>query len=233
MVFISKKHPLMLAALAAFFCWSLNAPQAQAQQPDSTALRVPQDSSARAGADSAQPVSQPLLRKSLRFIGQRAPNPVRFFKKDYPNPRKAVLLAAALPGAGQLYNKKWWKVPIVYGVLGGMAWWAYDNGSLYSEYAINYKALVDEDPNTKVTDPKYEQVDVETLRVYRDRFRKYTEQTYLGLGLVYLLSVTDAYVDAQLYHFDVSDDLSLRLKPSLQSSPGLGATLGIGLQLKF
>lgn len=226
MIFLPKISALAVFALAIFLSFTT-----QAQKPDSTVLVLP-DSAASARPDSSQPaVIQ--RRGPFRVVGKYATAPVRFLKKDYPNPRKAVLLAAVLPGAGQLYNKKWWKVPIVYGALGGMAWWAYDNGSTFSEYSINYKALVDDDPNTKVTDPKYEAVDVETLRAYRDRFRKYTEQTYLGLGLMYLLSVTDAYVDAQLYNFDVSDDLSLQLKPAIISSPGWGATWGLGVQLKF
>ena len=218
MILRPKKYGFGPVALAAFFCFWLNAPAVFAQQPDSTVLVLP-DSAAVAQADSAMPVAQ------------KHRGPLHFFKKDYPNPRKAVLLAAVIPGAGQLYNKKWWKLPIVYGAIGGMAWWTYDNASTFSEYSINYKAQVDDDPNTKVTDPKFETVDVETLRAYRDRFRKYTEQSYLGLGLVYLLSITDAYVDAQLYNFDVSEDLSLRLVPSLQSSPGFGAAFGIGLQI--
>lgn len=156
-----------------------------------------------------------------------------FFRKKYPDPRKAVLLATLLPGAGQAYNKKWWKLPLVYGALGGMAWWTYDNASTYSEYSINYKALADENPNTQVTDPRYEFVPIETLRTSRDRFRKYTEQSYLTLGLLYLLSITDAYVDAQLHGFDVSDDLSLRLVPATSATPGDGIALGIGLRLSF
>ncbi len=229
MILRPKKYGFSLVALAAFFCFWLNAPAASAQQPDSTILVLP-DSAALAQADSALPGAQK-RRGPLRFIREHSPDPIPFFKKDYPNPRKAVLLAAVIPGTGQLYNKKWWKLPIVYGAIGGMAWWTYDNASTFSEYSINYKAQVDDDPNTKVTDPKFETVDVETLRTYRDRFRKYTEQSYLGLGLVYLLSITDAYVDAQLYNFDVSEDLSFRLVPSLQSSPGFGAAFGIGLQI--
>lgn len=191
--------------------------QAHAQQPDTIKVVLP-DSIALARTDSTLPA-----RKSS----------LRFFRKNYPDPRKAVLLATVLPGAGQAYNRKWWKIPIVYAALGGMAWWTYDNASLYSEYSINYKALVDEDPNTNVTKPAYQFVDIETLRDSRDRFRKYTEQSYLTLGLLYLLSVTDAYVDAQLYKFDVSDDLSLRLRPTLPAAPHTGMALGIGLQLSF
>lgn len=226
MILRPKKYGFGPVALAAFFCFGLNLPAALAQQPDSAVLVLPDSVALAVQADSAQQ-----RKGGLRFLRKVPHAPVQFFKKNYPDPRKAVLLAAVLPGAGQLYNKKWWKLPIVYGALGGMAWWTYDNAATFSEYSINYKALVDDDPNTKVTDPKFETVDVETLRAYRDRFRKYTEQSYLGLGLVYLLSVTDAYVDAQLYNFDVSEDLSLRLVPTMQSSPGFGAAFGIGLQI--
>lgn len=204
-------------AIAILVFFLLNSAPVLAQQPDT--VRILPDSVVTVQTDSSK------IKARKHFPG------VDFFTRKYPDPRKAALLAAVLPGSGQAYNKKWWKVPIVYAALGGMTWWTVDNVRTYHEYRDNYKLLVDENPNTNPADPKYLTVTTETLRQYRDRFRKYSEQSYLGLGLLYLLSVTDAFVDAHLHNFDVSDDLSMRLVPNLQSSPGFGASFGLGVQI--
>jgi hypothetical protein len=155
-----------------------------------------------------------------------------FFTKNYPNPRKAALFAAVLPGSGQIYNRKWWKVPIVYAALGGMTWWTADNVRQYRVLRDEYKARVDENPAT-APDPIYARLDNQTIRDYRDLFRKYSEQSYIGLSFVYLLSITDAFVDAHMYRFDVSEDLSLQLQPKANATPGFGVSVGLGVSLGF
>ncbi len=155
-----------------------------------------------------------------------------FFTKNYPNPRKAALFAAVLPGTGQIYNRKWWKVPIVYAALGGMTWWTADNVRQYRVLRDEYKARVDENPAT-TPDPIYARLDNQTIRDYRDLFRKYSEQSYIGLSFVYLLSITDAFVDAHMYRFDVSEDLSLQLQPKANATPGFGLSVGLGICLGF
>lgn len=158
----------------------------------------------------------------------------RFFVKKYPNPRAAALLSFLLPGAGQAYNKKWWKIPIVYGALGGMTWLALDNDKTYQGLKKNYKWLVDGDDNTNPTEAPYIYMSSGQMKSYRDQFRGYTEKSYLFLGITYLLAVTDAFVDAHLASFDVSDDLSLRLEPAIQSGAGgFGASFGVGIKLGF
>jgi hypothetical protein len=180
-----------------------------AQQPDS--LRIPIDSI---------PVSLP---DSGQHIAPRSHFIHHFFTDKYPDPKKALLLSLILPGSGQAYNKKWWKIPLVYAAVGGMTWWTIDNVREYHDARDNYLWLVDTDPNTNPVG-KYATGDRETLKSYRDLRRHYAEQTYLGLGLVYLLSLTDAFVDAHLAHFDVNDDLTLGLKTGI-GTPGLGFTL--------
>jgi hypothetical protein len=155
-----------------------------------------------------------------------------FFTKNYPNPRKAALFAAVLPGSGQIYNRKWWKVPIVYAALGGMTWWTADNVRQYRVLRDEYKARVDENPAT-APNPIYARLDNQTIRDYRDLFRKYSEQSYIGLSFVYLLSITDAFVDAHMYRFDVSEDLSLQLQPKANATPGFGLSVGLGVSLGF
>lgn len=153
-----------------------------------------------------------------------------FFTDGYPNPRKAAFLSLAIPGAGQAYNRRWWKVPIVYATLGGLVWLEVTNVRQYREYRDNYRLLADGDPDTNPTDPKYQNVDATNLKYVRDVYRKYVDQSSLALGLAYLLTATDAFVDAHLRTFDTSDDLTLRFRPNVQSS-GMGPAFGLALQI--
>lgn len=184
------------------------------QKPDS--LRVVPDSS---GVLPIKPVKNALLH---RFLG-----------KDYPNPRKAALLGLVFPGGGQIYNKRWWKLPLVYGAIGTALGFEIHNVREHRAARDNYKWAVDDDDLTNPVG-KFAGRDATTLRSYRDTFRRYTELSAVALSLVYLLSISEAYVDAHLKDFDVNEDLSLHLRPSLQAAPGLGAAYGFGVcvQLK-
>lgn len=158
----------------------------------------------------------------------------RIFTKDYPNPRTAAYLSLALPGAGQAYNRRWWKLPIVYGVLGTATYFEIQNYRQYAALRDNYKWVVDEDPNTNPTEAPYTQLDATSLKNYRDQWRRYFEQTTLILGLAYILTATEAFVDAHLSRFDVSDDLSFRLRPAAEPvSLGGGVAFGVGVSLQF
>jgi hypothetical protein len=157
---------------------------------------------------------------------------VQFFKKDYPNPRKALILSLILPGSGQAYNRKWWKIPIVYGALGGVGYWEITQIKEYKVLKSSYKALVDDDPAT-IPDARWIKYDKVTLKANRDISRKNLERSSLILGLMYLLAVTDAFVDAHMYSFDVSEDLSLQFCPKMQSIVGIGTGFGIGMQMAF
>lgn len=157
----------------------------------------------------------------------------RVFTKDYPNPKTALLLSFAFPGAGQAYNRKWWKIPIVYAVLGGLVYVEIDNIQEYRRLRDNYKLLVDGDDNTNPTEEPYSLIDATSMKQYRDQWRRYVEQSTVALGLAYILTATEAYVNAHLSQFDVSDDLSLRLQPRFQANPGTGITFGLGATLQF
>jgi hypothetical protein len=193
----------------------LNGFFAKAQQPDS--MLVLPDSAALAQTDSAT----------------KRPGPVRrFFTKDYPKPGRAALLAI-VPGAGQAYNRKWWKIPIVWGAIGTALYFEIDNVKQYRELRDNYELLVDGDPNTNPSEPPYNQLDETAMKNYRDQWRRYVEINSLILGLLYMMQIADAYVDAHLNRFDVSDDLSLRFQPKMEAAPGFGATFGVGASLHF
>ncbi|MCS6928202.1 MAG: DUF5683 domain-containing protein [Saprospiraceae bacterium] len=150
----------------------------------------------------------------------------RTFLGEYPSPRTAVILSLVLPGAGQVYNKKWWKLPIAYGVLGTLIYLEVKNVHQYRALRNNYKWAVDDDPTTNPT-PPYNRLSASALREYRDQSRNRVERNALGIGLAYLLTAADAFVDAHLARFDVEESLSGRLRPSVRLGVGGMPVLGI------
>ena len=159
-----------------------------------------------------------------------------FFSKDYPNPKKAAYLSLAFPGGGQIYNKRWWKLPLVYGALGGVVYAIDYNQDYYRLFKNAYQQKVNDQP---ITDPKalalgLDRLDPRSLRLFRDRYDKNTQLSYIGLVFVYALQSVEAFVDAHLKTFDVNEDLSLQLKPSFQQDVLAGQpALGIGVALRF
>lgn len=153
-----------------------------------------------------------------------------FITKDYPSPKKAAYLSLALPGAGQMYNKRWWKVPLVYGALGGMVLTIDYNQGLYRRFKKAYIQKLNGE------ETEFEGFAVNTpsgLRRLRDKYDKSTQLSYIGLVFVYGLQAMEAFVDAHLKTFDVSEDLSLQLKPSLQTDSFGQSALGVGVALRF
>lgn len=156
-----------------------------------------------------------------------------WFARDYPNPKKAAIMSLVVPGAGQVYNKGIWyvKVPVIYGALGGMVYLIDFNQSSYRRFRDAYRARLQDQPhefsNTRLDNER-------TLRVLRDNYDKNTQLSYVGLVVVYALQSVEAFVDAHLNTFDMSDDLTLQLKPSFESDLISGQpTLGVGVVLKF
>lgn len=128
------------------------------------------------------------------------------------SPKKAVIFALTLPGAGQIYNKKYWKLPIVYGGFGGLGYLALTNGIKYDCYRKSYLAMVDDDPTTLNTcDPS---LSISEMKILRNSYLQNFENSLLGLAGFYILTVVDAFVDAHLMHFDISNDLSISVKPT-------------------
>lgn len=138
------------------------------------------------------------------------------------SPRVAAIRSAILPGLGQIYNKKYWKVPIVYAGLGITGYIFVDNIKTYREYRFAYNArykasqqgatAADSVDYNTLTD-FYKRVSPESIRAARDRFRKYIDYSVVFFVLFWGLNVVDATVDAHLKAFDVSPDLSLYIKP--------------------
>jgi len=148
------------------------------------------------------------------------------------SPKKATILSACLPGAGQIYNKKYWKLPLVYGGIGVSVYLGIRYGNDYTFWRDEYRIATDGDT---ATNGEYTNLLSEAaIRDNRDTFRRWMELSYISAGLIYILQIIDANVDAHLMEFDVSDDLSLRVEPkTLPVYNQRHQALGLGVTLKI
>lgn len=139
------------------------------------------------------------------------------------DPIRAMWLAMVFPGAGQMYNGKFWKLPIIYGGYLGCVYALNWNGQMLKDYTQAYLDIMDDDPNTdsymKMLPFGYnisgkEERFKEIFKNKKNYYRKYRDMSILAFAGVYLISVIDAYVDAELSCFDISRDLSFHWEPS-------------------
>jgi uncharacterized protein DUF5683 len=156
--------------------------------------------------------------------------------KAQHSPRKAAVRSAIIPGWGQAYNKKIWKIPIIYAALGVTGYIFVDNLNTYKDlrfaYTAKYEASHPPFDSTKYhqMDPQYIPISEEALRQGRDQFRRYVDYAAVFFIIFWGLNVVDAVVDAHLKAFDISPDLSLKIKPSYNP---ISNSAGICLVLKF
>lgn len=141
--------------------------------------------------------------------------------------KKATWLSAALPGAGQVYNHKVWKVPIVYGGLAAMGYFIKTNADKYKKYNDALIKRYDADPNNE----ELTNITSENLRLLSDNYHRNRDLSIAGAVFVYLLNIIDAHVDAHLYTFNVDDNLSLNIQPSIESNPYSTIAFQPGLRL--
>lgn len=202
--------------------------------PDSVEMAAP-DSTVQAVLMAADSVGVPEVKMKTDFK---------------PNPTRAVLYAL-VPGLGQIYNRKYWKLPIVYGGLMGCMYAVTWNNKNYQDYSEAYKDimydaatnpddqekwhqswqdLTSRDPSTLINDANFR----DQLKRQKDYFRRYRDLSIIITVGVYALSIVDAYVDAQLFDFDISPDLSMRVEPVVSPktrvTPG---SYGLNCCLKF
>ncbi|MCU4176271.1 DUF5683 domain-containing protein [Carboxylicivirga sp. N1Y90] len=163
------------------------------------------------------------------------------------SPHKATFYAAILPGLGQAYNKKYWKIPILYAGIGGLAYAIHFNSKYYNSYKSAYRDFIIRDPGNKsylefippnLTEEQvtgqYEDWFESALLNKKQYYRRYRDLSYLGMVGIYIIQMVDAAVDAHFYNFDISDDLSMRVEPAMMApAPGEFAGLGVQIQLKF
>ena len=170
-------------------------------------------------------------------------------KRWIPDPAKATWMALVIPGGGQIYNRKFWKLPIFYGGFAGCAYALTWNNKMYNDYSDAYRAAVNEEwDSSSITDllpPGYvgnishSQL-TETLRKRKDTYRRYRDMSIFAFIGVYLLSVVDAYVDAELSNFDITPDLSMKVEPAVIDNNSTGSqyspvtrSKSVGLQCSF
>lgn len=153
-------------------------------------------------------------------------------KNDLPIPARSAMLSATLPGLGQAYNGAYWKIPIIYAGFGAVVYAVNFNNTKYQYWRKAYIAKVDGNPNTIDNYPFNSDA---ALRRQMEYFRRNLELSYIMGAVLYLLNILDANVQAHLMDFDVSPDLSLKIKPQIAPVPSLTgpATHGPGLTLTF
>lgn len=170
----------------------------------------------------------------------------RDWNKWRPDAKRAMWLAIVLPGAGQIYNRKYWKLPIVYGGFVGCMYALRWNNQMYHDYSQAYIDLMDNDPHSEsykqflhlgnqINESNIERYK-ELFRKRKDRYRRWRDLSVFSIIGVYALSVIDAYVDASLSEFDISDDLSLRIEPTIMQKDAIHRQLlpeGFGIQCRF
>ena len=247
---------MMMCLVAAWTMLAVNAAETEKQQtPSATQPTVVPDSllSAAGGAVAVDTVS--MLNADSIYILNKVDSvgvKQKKAKLDWatwsPDPKRAMWLAIVLPGAGQVYNRKYWKLPIVYGgFLGCIYAWRWNN-QMFRDYSQAYMDIMDDDPNTQsynqflhlgmqITDENKERYQ-NLFKRRKDYYRKYRDLSIFCMIGVYALSVIDAYVDASLSQFDISKDLSLKIEPSVMNdrrsaNPLKSSALGLQCSLNF
>lgn len=167
-----------------------------------------------------------------------------------PETLRATMLAVSFPGLGQIYNRKVWKIPLVYAGFGALIYSVGFNSKNYNMYIKAYQDFTDNNPNTIsyqhliAADPStYDPVkDPSAYTYYRDAmlrmvdyYKRYRDLSYIGIAGWYLVSILDANVDASLFNYDISPNLNLTLLPMQMSLPGgfIGAGLSVDLKVNF
>jgi len=186
--------------------------------------------------------------QSVMIDSTKVPRQRRDWNTWRPNPQRALWLALVIPGAGQIYNRKYWKLPIIYGGFIGCIYALTWNNMMYKDYSQAYLDIMDTDPGTasynkflhlgvEITDAnseRYKQI----FKNRKDKYRRWRDLSIFAMIGVYALSVIDAYVDAELSEFDISKDLSLKVKPTVIPNHGIGTPLqaqsvGVSCSLNF
>ena len=146
------------------------------------------------------------------------------------SPKKAVIMSAILPGLGQVYNKKYWKVPIVYAALGTVAYVFVGNNKNYKMYRDAYAGRVDADTTNDLILPQFS---TENLREIKNIYWKNRDLSVMIFAGFWVLNILDAAVDAHLYTFDIGNDLSLKIHPEISPVYNSKTSFSYGLNLSL
>lgn len=133
-------------------------------------------------------------------------------------------MSALVPGLGQVYNQKYWKVPIIYAGFTGLLYYANYNNFIYKKYKNSYDIkLRIANGETGLVD-NYENLSSDNLEQVMQNWRRYRDLMYISIGLLYVAQILDANVDAHLFDFDMSEDLTLHVEPLLEPIGPLAQT---------
>ena len=199
-------------------------------------IKNPQNPKKTIPNDSTQMVEAELLVKAesdsippTEVVADDYPYGLDGKKVFNPSPKRAVWMSALCPGLGQIYNRRYWKLPIVVGGFMGLGYATNWNSNQYQDYVQGYRDLTDNDPNTKsyldffpptVNESELDQEWLKrTFKSRRDYFRRNRDLCIICLVALYLVCMVDAYIDASMAHFDISPDLSLDMSPVLLNQP--------------
>ena len=173
-------------------------------------------------SESVEPITQ--LKEEHKFIERFKRN----WKEPYPNPLRASVFSLIIPGTGQIYIKRYWKAPIVWGGLVGVGYLINYNLEQRDRFEEAYGKRV-----AGIPGDEFEGIipNAEGIKRYRDLHEKWLQQSYIGFVAVWVLNSLEAYVDAHLKNFDISDDLSLQIIAG--PLEGLYGTTGISIRMYF
>ncbi len=160
-----------------------------------------------------------------------------------PEPNRAVWLSALFPGLGQIYNRRYWKLPIIVGGFMGLGYATSWNNNQFQDYSQGYRDLLDADPATNsymnFFPPNTSEADLDqtwltqTMKSRKDYYRRNRDLCIICLVGLYLLCMVDAYVDASLAHFDISPSLSMDLQPAMMLTPDRNVAVGLNWAFNF
>lgn len=161
-----------------------------------------------------------------------------------PDPTRAVWLSALFPGLGQIYNRRYWKLPIIIGGFMGLGYGTSWNNGQYQDYSRAYRDLLDADPSSRSymdffpSNTREEDLDkswlTSVMKSRKDFYRRNRDLCIICMVGVYLLCMVDAYVDASLSHFDISPNLSMDVTPTLMVNPATARPdVGLNWALNF
>lgn len=149
------------------------------------------------------------------------------------SPKLATLLSTVVPGLGQAYNKKYWKIPIIYAGLGYCVYMTKRDNNLYKNFKTNYLTLLNSG-NTDSTIYLYQvEYTLNGLEAGKNYYRRYRDLFVIFTAGIYLMNIIDANVDANLFDFDISDDISMRIEPTAIDGGLAGPVTGFKLSLNF
>ncbi len=147
------------------------------------------------------------------------------------NPRTATIMSLCLPGLGQVYNRKYWKVPLVYAGFAAFGYFFNINNLKYKDFRSAYQFASGDSANRILNNNSmgyYKKYSVDGLKQGKDYYKRNRDLCVLLFGVWYALNIVDASVDANLFNYDINEDISLQLKPVFSNYAGLSLTLHLG-----